>query len=88
MIRFMFSSQTHMRKVIHFRKKCIGCNACVIADPDTWFMDETEAKSQLINGKKKGDAYVAEIREDQVDANVRAAEACPVRIIQVSDKSV
>jgi len=70
-------------KVIHDRKKCIGCNACVFAAPQNWFMDEKEGKSILIGAKEKRGLYVGEIFECDIDANQKAAKACPMKIIRV-----
>jgi ferredoxin len=70
-------------KVIHTRKKCIGCNSCVTIAPQNWVMDEKDGKATLLFGKEKKDVYVAEIFEDDYDANCQAAAACPMRIIKV-----
>ncbi|MBU0668262.1 ferredoxin [Patescibacteria group bacterium] len=71
------------RKVIHKRATCIGCNSCVFLAPQTWEMDTKTGKSKLINAVKKGDLYVGEIYDCDVEANKRAEKACPMRIIKV-----
>jgi ferredoxin len=52
--------------------------------PQTWVMDRREGKSRLIGAKKKGKVHVTEIFECDVEANKKAAAACPVNIIQVT----
>lgn len=47
-------------------------------------MDEKEGKARLVCGKRKGDLYVAEAFDCDLEANQRAAEACPMRIIQIN----
>ena len=74
-------------KVIHFRKNCIGCNSCVTIAPQTWVMDQREGKSRLIGSKLKGKAHVADLLECDLEANKKAAAACPVNIIHVSSPS-
>lgn len=74
-------------KIVHFRKDCIGCNSCVTIAPQTWMMDEKEGKAVLVGGKKKGDLYVGEVFDCDREANERAADACPMRIIQINKGS-
>lgn len=71
-------------KVIHDRDRCIGCNACVVAAPQSWIMDEKEGKSVLIGSKKKGNVHVGEIFDCDKEDNERAALACPVNIIKIN----
>jgi ferredoxin len=47
-------------------------------------MDEKEGKSVLVGGTKKRDVYVAEAFDCDLEANQRAAQACPMRIIQIN----
>ncbi len=70
-------------KIIHTRKKCIGCNACVEIAPQTWRMDEVDGKSRLIACEEKRDLYIGEIFECDLIPNKQAAEACPMNIIKV-----
>lgn len=72
-------------KVVHKRRDCIGCNACVLVAPQNWVMDENDGKSRLVGGTAKGEMFVAEIFECDIEANKEAARACPVNIIQVND---
>lgn len=70
-------------KIIHNRKKCIGCNACVEIAPQTWKMDDKDGKSRLISSAPKRDLFIGEVFECDLIANKQAAEACPVKIIKV-----
>ncbi|MDP2625130.1 MAG: ferredoxin [Candidatus Peregrinibacteria bacterium] len=70
-------------KIIHDRQRCIGCNSCVLLAPETWMMDEEEGKSRLVCAKQKRNLYIGEIFECDLEANKKAAEACPVNIIQI-----
>ncbi|MDP3975877.1 MAG: ferredoxin [bacterium] len=73
-----------MIKVIHHRKKCIGCNSCVAIAPQNWVMDAEEGKSRLIAAREKGGLFVGEIFECDREANEQAARACPMKIIKVN----
>jgi len=70
-------------KVVHNRKNCIGCNSCVELAPQTWVMDEKDGKSSVVGGKEKNGVFVGEIFECDLEANCKAAAACPVKIIKV-----
>lgn len=75
-----------MPKIIQFREECIGCNSCVEYARQNWKMGE-DGKSLLLNSQKKGDTYIAEISEIEVEENVCAAMGCPMNIIRVLDDS-
>jgi len=75
--------KTH--KVIHQKDNCIGCNACVSIAPQNWEMDEETGKANLIGSKKKGDVYVGEIFDKDLEANKQAEKACPMRIIKIEE---
>jgi len=46
-------------------------------------MDEKTGKSKLINSKQKGELYIGEIFDCDIEANKRAEKACPMQIIKV-----
>ena len=73
-------------KVIHRRPTCIGCNSCVSIAPQNWVMDKREGKSRLIGSTKKGNVHIVDIFPCDVEANKKAAAACPVNIIEVSER--
>ncbi len=52
--------------------------------PKNWKMNEEDGKSDLQNGKMKGNKMVvAQIDEADYEANKDAAEACPVQCIKL-----
>ncbi len=72
-----------MVRIIFYRAKCIGCNACVEAAPERWRISKTDGKSNLIGGKEKKGIYHARLSDDEYEANSIAAQHCPVNIIKV-----
>ena len=72
-------------KIEYDREGCIGAAACAAADPTNWVMVD-DGLADLIDGKKKGDLWIKEIPEDQLEAMKEAAEACPVLVIKVFDE--
>ncbi len=70
-------------RVIQFRAKCIGCNACVEAAPQRWRMSKKDGKSVLLGGKEKKGIYSVFIHADELESNQLAAKNCPVHIIRV-----
>lgn len=72
-----------MIRIIHQRDKCIGCNYCVEIAYDRWRMSKKDGKCTLIEGKNKKGFYTAVVGNDEFEANVNAAKACPVKIIKV-----
>ncbi len=71
------------KKIIHYRKNCIGCNACVLIAPYTWMINETDGKSSLIQGIKKGEVIIAPLLDHEIEDNQKAIEACPMKIIKI-----
>lgn len=74
-----------MITVIHQRAKCIGCNYCVELAPDYWRMSKKDGKAVLLGAIDKKGFYSLKMRDDEADANHKAAKACPVNIIQVRE---
>jgi ferredoxin len=72
-----------MIRIIHFRKKCIGCNGCVEADPSRWAMSRKDGKSILIGGQENKGIYQLITEVDDYETALAAAEICPVNIIKV-----
>lgn len=75
-----------MVRIIHFRSKCIGCNACVEADSQRWRISKRDGKSILISGKEKKGVYHYTGNDFEYSSNKAAAENCPVKIIRVEKK--
>ena len=69
--------------ISHQRNRCIGCNYCVELAFDQWRMSKKDGKATLIGATEKKGFHTFRTEEDVYDANKKAAEACPVNIIQV-----
>lgn len=74
-----------MATVIQRRQKCIGCNYCVEIAPEFWRMSRKDGKSILLGAENKRGNWVLKIPESEVYINEKAAEACPVKIIDVRE---
>ena len=65
------------------REKCIGCNYCVELAYDRWRMSKKDGKSNLLGSENRKGFYTVKVGDEELDENMRAAEACPVKIIKV-----
>lgn len=74
-----------MAKVVisHQRDKCIGCNYCVELAPERWRMSKKDGKSVLLGARDRKGFHTVHASPEEFESNYKAAEACPVRIIQV-----
>jgi ferredoxin len=72
-----------MVRIIHFREKCIGCNACVELAPDRWKMSRKDGKSVLVDADERNGIYTALVGDDELKKNLTAARTCPTNIIKV-----
>ncbi len=71
--------------ISHKRNGCIGCGSCALLAKCNWKMNEHDGKSDLKGAVWHGDEFmVAQIDEDQLADNIKAADACPVNVIRVS----
>ena len=75
-----------MPKILHHRSKCIGCNLCYEIWPVRWRISRADGKCTLVDGIEKKGVWQVVISEDEVPQNIRAANACPVKIIRVLQK--
>ena len=69
-------------KIIHERKKCIGCGVCIAVCPKYWSMDKdglAKLKGNKTNSKTGND----ELEVKTVDCNKEAADACPLHLITI-----
>lgn len=78
-------SQPKNPKIVHNRKNCIGCHACIALAPQTWKINDIDGKSDLIDAKEKRGLFVGEIFEHDLEQNRKAARACPMQIIKIED---
>ncbi len=70
-----------MPKIIHQRKKCLGCGACAAICPKFFELSEKDGLAVLKNSKKVGENFELEI--DKIDCAKEAVEVCPVKIITI-----
>ena len=70
------------------RDKCIGCNYCVEKAPEFWRMSKKDGKSVLLGAEEKRGVQVLRTkRPEALLPNKAAAEACPVKIIEVRENT-
>ncbi len=70
--------------ISHHRNKCIGCNYCVEIAHDRWRMSKKDGKSVLLKAKEKRGVYTIRVGDEELEDNLKAAEACPVNVIKVN----
>lgn len=70
-----------MPKIIHQRKKCIGCGACAAVCPEFFEISEKDGLATLKNSRKVEKVF--ELKIDEVGCIKDAAEMCPVEIIKI-----
>ncbi len=72
-----------MVRIIYYRSKCIGCNACVEAAPDRWRVSKKDGRCTLVGADEKKGVYRRLVSEDEYDKNAMAAANCPQKIIRL-----
>jgi ferredoxin len=72
-----------MVRITQYRNKCIGCNACVEAAFHRWRISRKDGRCTLVGGIAKKDVFSVLVGDDEYEENKRAAQNCPVKIIQV-----
>lgn len=72
-----------MPKMIHYRKKCVGCGVCFEMQPELWRMSKKDGKATLIHAKIKNDISQLTITQQMADSSKSVAKACPVSIIRL-----
>ncbi len=75
-----------MIRIIFYRNKCIGCNACVEALRSRWRISRQDGKSVLIGSKEKSGIYSVMVPVEEFEQNKKAADNCPVNIIRLTEK--
>ena len=72
-----------MAKIIHYRKKCIGCGICFELQPELWRMSMKDGKATLLRSTEKKDVFIYTISNTMHQQTLEVAAACPVKIIKV-----
>ena len=65
------------------RDKCIGCNYCVELAFQRWRMSKKDGKCTLLGATERRGFHTVRVGDEEFEDNVKAAEACPVKIIKV-----
>lgn len=66
------------------RAKCIGCNYCQEIAPEQFRMSKKDGKAVLLNARERKGFHTLKLYdESHYENNVKAAQACPSKIIQV-----
>jgi ferredoxin len=75
-----------MPKLIHYRQRCIGCNACVEIDFERWRISKKDGKATLIGGVDKKDIFQLDIKFADIAICETVIKACPVNVIRIEGK--
>ena len=66
------------------RAKCIGCNFCEEVAPEQFRMSKKDGKAVLLNARERKGFYTLKLFDEMAfEANLKAQEGCPSKIIQV-----
>ncbi len=71
-----------MVKIIHYRKKCIGCGICFELQPTHWSISKKDGKANLLRATIKKEIHQASIAAS-LPISQLVAKACPVNAIKV-----
>ncbi len=69
-------------KVIHYRKDCIGCNACVEHAPHLWKICQEDGKVDLVGSKEKNGIFVKEVHDSEEKIIKLCERDCPIDVIK------
>lgn len=72
-----------MAKILYYRDKCIGCNACVENAPNFWHISEKDGKSDLIDSKNSKGVFIKNVDIVNLEEVKIASLNCPVNIIKI-----
>ncbi len=66
------------------RSKCIGCNYCQEIAPEQYRMSKKDGKANLLNSRNRKGFHTVKLTDASlIESNLKAAEACPSKIIKV-----
>ena len=69
-------------KIVHERKKCIGCGSCVVLCPKYWKMGES-GKAHLIGSELEKKTQIETLKINKIGCNNEAVDVCPVQCIHI-----
>ena len=73
-----------MAKIIHQRKKCVGCSNCVLVCPKFFEIVKKDGLANLKNSLKNKNNFELIIKNNKnINCIKRAANACPTKIIEI-----
>lgn len=74
-------------KIIHQRKKCIGCGACTVVCPKLWKIDQ-DGRASLVSHEAQYDLETDEgtLEVKEIDCAQDAADVCPSQCILIIKK--
>lgn len=72
------------RKIIHYRKNCIGCGMCAYISPKYWEISELDGLASLKDSERIKDVFMREIDVGDEKECFESEKACPVNIIKLS----
>ena len=74
-------------KIVYLRKDCIGAGACESAAPLFWKLEIETALATIVHpdAQKTADREELIIDEKDLEANLEAAQVCPVLVIEIYD---
>ncbi len=66
------------------RAKCIGCNYCQELAPEQYRMSKKDGKAVLLHARERNGFHTVKLHGDEfLEANLKAEEGCPAKIIKV-----
>lgn len=71
-----------MIKIIHYRRKCIGCGICYELQPEHWRLSRKDGKANLLEAIEKKGIHQASSGAPQ-HISLLIAKACPGKAIKV-----
>ncbi|OJU26128.1 MAG: hypothetical protein BGN92_00655 [Sphingobacteriales bacterium 41-5] len=72
-----------MSKIIHYRKKCIGCGLCHEQQPQLWRMSKKDGKATLLNADLKKEVHILNLQEMHREKLEQVITGCPVKVIKI-----
>ena len=75
-------------KIVHERRKCIGCGSCVVLCPKHWEMGK-DGKAHLLGSDldHETEDEILDLGSNKSGCNQDAVDVCPVRCIHIIRKN-